>query len=173
MDMEFGEAFKEILSLVNGRIVKLKDMEYILGLMVIGMKVSGRNALEMVMVLIFLQMEISIQVNIKMENLKVLECINGQMEIRTKVSLRMEWNMVKVDGVKQQKKMIQKEDKILTKDTFLKIKNMVMENSNGIQAIFTEVITMKMNDKDMVKWFGLMVVLIMDIGKTACNTELV
>lgn len=90
MDMEFGEAFKEILSLVNGRIVKLKDMEYILGLMVIGMKVSGRNALEMVMVLIFLQMEISIQVNIKMENLKVLECINGQMEIRTKVSLRME-----------------------------------------------------------------------------------
>ena len=59
--------------------------------------------------------------------------------------------MVKVDGVKQQKKMIQKEDKILTKDTFLKIKNMVMENSNGIQAIFTEVITMKMNDKDMVK----------------------
>lgn len=59
--------------------------------------------------------------------------------------------MVKVDGVKQQKKMIQKEDKILTKDTFLKIKNMVMENSYGIQAIFTEVITMKMNDKDMVK----------------------
>jgi hypothetical protein len=59
--------------------------------------------------------------------------------------------MVKVDGVKQQKKMIQKEDKILTKDTFLKIKNMVMENSYGIQAIFTEVITMKMKDKDMAK----------------------
>ena len=59
--------------------------------------------------------------------------------------------MVKVDGVKQQKKVIQKEDKILTKDTFLKIKNMVMENLFGIQAIYTEVITMKMNDKDMAK----------------------
>jgi hypothetical protein len=82
--------FMEIHSLDNGKIAKLKDTEFILGLMVIGMKVSGRNALEMVMVLIFLQMEISIQVNIKMENLKVLECINGQMEIRTKVSLRME-----------------------------------------------------------------------------------
>jgi len=59
--------------------------------------------------------------------------------------------MVKVDGVKHQKKVIQKEDKILTKGTFLKIKNMVMENLFGIQAIYTEVITMKMNDKDMAK----------------------
>jgi hypothetical protein len=47
--------------------------------------------------------------------------------------------------------MIQKEDKILTKDTFLKIKNMVMENLSGIQVIYTEVITMKMKDKDMAK----------------------
>ena len=60
-------------------------------------------------------------------------------------------NMVKVDGVKRQKKGIQKEGKILMKVTFLKIKNMVMENLSGIQAIFTEVITMKMNVKDMVK----------------------
>ena len=59
--------------------------------------------------------------------------------------------MVKVDGVKQQKKVIQKEDKILTKDTFLKIKNMVMENLSGIQVIYTEVITMKMKDKDTAK----------------------
>jgi hypothetical protein len=59
--------------------------------------------------------------------------------------------MVKVDGVKRQKKGIQKEGKILMKVTFLKIKNMVMENLSGIQAIFTEVITMKMNVKDMVK----------------------
>jgi hypothetical protein len=59
--------------------------------------------------------------------------------------------MVKVDGVKQQKMVIQKEDKILTMDTFLKIKNMVMENLFGIQAIYIEVITMKMNDKDMDK----------------------
>ena len=59
--------------------------------------------------------------------------------------------MVKVDGVKQQNKLIQKEDKILTKDTFLKIKNMVMENLSGIQVIYTKVITMKMKDKDMAK----------------------
>jgi hypothetical protein len=59
--------------------------------------------------------------------------------------------MVKVDGVKRQKKGIQKEGKILMKVTFFKIKNMVMENLSGIQAIFTEVITMKMNVKDMVK----------------------
>ena len=59
--------------------------------------------------------------------------------------------MVKVDGVKQQKMVIQKEDKILMMDTFLKIKNMVMENLSGIQVIYTEVITMKMKDKDMAK----------------------
>jgi hypothetical protein len=33
----------------------------------------------------------------------------------------------------------------------LKIKNMVMENLFGIQAIFIEVIIMKMNVKDMAK----------------------
>jgi len=59
--------------------------------------------------------------------------------------------MVKVDGVKLQKKKILKEGKILTKDTFLKIKNMVMENLSGIRAIFIEVIIMKMNVKDMAK----------------------
>lgn len=37
------------------------------------------------------------------------------------------------------------------KGTFLKIKNMVMENLHGIQAIFIEVIIMKMNVKDMAK----------------------
>jgi len=31
MDMEFGEVFMETLLLANGRIVKLRDMEYILG----------------------------------------------------------------------------------------------------------------------------------------------
>jgi len=59
--------------------------------------------------------------------------------------------MVKVDGVKLQKKKILKEGKILTKDTFLKIKNMVMENLSGIRAIFIEVIIMKMNVKDMAQ----------------------
>ena len=39
--------------------------------------------------------------------------------------------MVKVDGVKRQKKGIQKEGKILMKVTFLKIKNMVMVNTFG------------------------------------------
>lgn len=59
--------------------------------------------------------------------------------------------MGKEDGVRQLKKVIQEEDKILMKGTFLKIKNMVMENLPGIQAIITEVITMKMNDKDLAK----------------------
>jgi len=89
MDMEFGEVFMETLLLANGRIVKLKDMEYILGLMVIDMKVSGRSVSETVTVLIFLQMVMFILVNIKTVNLKVLECINGQMGILTKESSRM------------------------------------------------------------------------------------
>jgi hypothetical protein len=89
MDMEFGEVFMEILLLVNGRIVKLRVMEYILGLMVIDMKVSGRSASETVTVLIFLQTEMFILVNIKTVNLKVLECINGQMGILIKESLKM------------------------------------------------------------------------------------
>lgn len=89
MDMEFGEVFMEILLLVNGRIVKLRDMEYILGLMVIDMKVSGKSVSETVMVLIFLQMEMFILVNTKTGNLKVLECINGRMVILTKENSKM------------------------------------------------------------------------------------
>ena len=57
--------------------------------------------------------------------------------------------MVKVNGVKNKKSIILKEDKIIMKDTFLKIKSMVTVNLFGIQAIFTEVIIMKMKDKDM------------------------
>ena len=90
MDMEFGEAFMEIHSLDNGKIAKRKDTEFILGLTVIGMKVNGGSALEMAMVLIFLQMETSILGNIKKESLKELECINGRMETLTKVNLKME-----------------------------------------------------------------------------------
>jgi len=89
MDMEFGEVFMETLLLANGRIVKLRDMEYILGLMVIDMKVSGRSVSETVTALIFLQMVMFILVNIKTVNLKVLECINGQTGILTKESSRM------------------------------------------------------------------------------------
>jgi len=57
--------------------------------MVIDMKVSGRSVSETVTVLIFLQMVMFIQVNIRTVNLKVLECINGQMGILTKESSRM------------------------------------------------------------------------------------
>ena len=90
MDMEFGEVFMEIHLLVNGKIVKHKDMGYIIGLMVTVTKVSGKNVFEMVMELIFSQMVMFILVNINKESPKALECINGQMEILTKESFRME-----------------------------------------------------------------------------------
>ncbi len=38
MVLEFGEDLKEILILANGKMEKLMDMEYILGLMVIDIK---------------------------------------------------------------------------------------------------------------------------------------
>lgn len=43
MAMEFGEEFMEIHLLASGRIVKHKGMGFIRGLMVIGMKASGRS----------------------------------------------------------------------------------------------------------------------------------
>ncbi len=43
-------------------------------------------------------MATNIKVNIKMENLMVKENINGQMEIYTKASLLMEWEVVKENG---------------------------------------------------------------------------
>ena len=44
MVTEFGREFKEIVILDNGKIAKLRGMEFIHGLMGIGMKESGRNA---------------------------------------------------------------------------------------------------------------------------------
>ncbi len=88
MAMAFGRKLAKIwinntmtLISASGDMVKLMDMVFIHGVMEIDMKVNGNNAWKMVEVLIYFQMEISIQVNIKMENLKAMVYILGWMVI--------------------------------------------------------------------------------------------
>lgn len=50
---------------------------------------------------------------------------------------------------------------------------MVMENSNGNLEIAIRVIIIKMRDKDMEQWSGLMGVNMKDIGFMEFSTELV
>jgi len=103
--MEFGSGWIKIVIksirihiLESGEMVKLKDTEYILGVMGIDMKVNGKNAWKMVEVLIFLQMEINTQDNIKMVSQKAMEYILGQMVITMMGNSLMVSKKARVNG---------------------------------------------------------------------------
>ena len=81
--MACGEVFMEIAIQASGSITKLKDMEFILGLMVIDMRENGKHVLEMVMEQIFSRTLMSMQVNIAKVNHLVTDNTNGQMETLT------------------------------------------------------------------------------------------
>jgi hypothetical protein len=79
--MVFGEVQMVILTLVNGKKVKLTVMEFIYGLMEIVMKENGKLVFDMVMGQIFLQMVISTLDNTELVIRTVTVNINGLMEI--------------------------------------------------------------------------------------------
>ena len=75
--MVFGEVSIMIIILANGFSLKHMDMEFIIGQMVIGMKVNGEWVWNMELVLMIFRMETSIRVNMQMENRMEKDSING------------------------------------------------------------------------------------------------
>ena len=128
---------------------KLLDMGFSHGIMEINMRESGIVTLSMGKEQISLSMETITRVNIKMESLKGMECILGLMDVTMKEILKQDLNMEKEDGRKWQNDQVDLQMNI--QESIKEIKNVVMENLNGQQEIFTKEITMKMKEMDKGK----------------------
>lgn len=128
---------------------KLLDMGFSHGIMEINMRESGIVTLSMGKEQISLSMETITRVNIKMESLKGMECILGLMDVTMKEILKQDLNMEKEDGRKWQNDQVDLQMNI--QESIKEIKNVVMENLDGQQEIFTKVTTMKTKEKDKGK----------------------
>ena len=147
--MESGKTKEVIVILENGEMGKPLDMGYSHGIMEINMRESGIVTLSMGKEQISLSMETITRVNIKMESLKGMECILGLMDVIMKEILKQDLSMEKEDGRKWQNDQVDLQMNI--QESIKEIKNVVMENLNGQQEIFTKVITMKMKGMDKGK----------------------
>ena len=125
------------------------DMGFSHGIMEINMRENGIVTLSMGKEQISLSMETITRVNIKMESLKGMECILGLMDVTMKEILKQDLSMEKEDGRKWQNDQVDLQMNI--QESIKEIKNVVMENLNGQQEIFTKVITMKMKEMDKGK----------------------
>lgn len=125
------------------------DMGFSHGIMEINMRENGIVTLSMGKEQISLSMETITRVNIKMESLKGMECILGLMDVTMKEILKQDLSMEKEDGRKWQNDQVDLQMNI--QESIKEIKNVVMENLNGQQEIFTKEITMKMKEMDKGK----------------------
>ena len=125
------------------------DMGFSHGIMEINMRENGIVTLSMGKEQISLSMETITRVNIKMESLKGMECILGLMDVTMKEILKQDLNMEKEDGRKWQNDQVDLQMNI--QESIKEIKNVVMENLDGQQEIFTKVTTMKTKEKDKGK----------------------
>lgn len=128
---------------------KLLDMGFSHGIMEINMRESGIVTLSMGKEQTSLSMETITKESIKMESLKGMEYILGLMDVTMKEILKQDLNMEKEDGRKWQNDQVDLQMNI--QESIKEIKNVVMENLNGQQEIFTKVITMKMKEMDKGK----------------------
>ena len=128
---------------------KLLDMGFSHGIMEINMRENGIVTLSMGKEQISLSMETITRVNIKMESLKGMEYILGLMDVTMKEILKQDLSMEKEDGRKWQNDQVDLQMNI--QESIKEIKNVVMENLNGQQEIFTKEITMKMKEMDKGK----------------------
>ena len=128
---------------------KLLDMGFSHGIMEINMRESGIVTLSMGKEQTSLSMETITRVNIKMESLKGMEYILGLMDVTMKEILKQDLNMEKEDGRKWQNDQVDLQMNI--QESIKEIKNVVMENLDGEQEIFTKVTTMKTKEKDKGK----------------------
>ena len=128
---------------------KLLDMGFSHGIMEINMRESGIVTLSMGKEQTSLSMETITKESIKMESLKGMEYILGLMDVTMKEILKQDLNMEKEDGRKWQNDQVDLQMNI--QESIKEIKNVVMENLNGQQEIFTKVTTMKTKEKDKGK----------------------
>ena len=128
---------------------KLLDMGFSHGIMEINMRESGIVTLSMGKEQTSLSMETITKESIKMESLKGMECILGLMDVTMKEILKQDLNMEKEDGRKWQNDQVDLQMNI--QESIKEIKNVVMENLDGQQEIFTKVTTMKTKEKDKGK----------------------
>ena len=128
---------------------KLLDMGFSHGIMEINMRESGIVTLSMGKEQTSLSMETITKESIKMESLKGMEYILGLMDVTMKEILKQDLNMEKEDGRKWQNDQVDLQMNI--QESIKEIKNVVMENLDGEQEIFTKVTTMKTKEKDKGK----------------------
>ena len=125
------------------------DMGFSHGIMEINMRESGIVTLSMGKEQTSLSMETITKESIKMESLKGMEYILGLMDVTMKEILKQDLSMEKEDGRKWQNDQVDLQMNI--QESIKEIKNVVMENLDGQQEIFTKVITMKMKEMDKGK----------------------
>ena len=147
--MESGKTKEVIVIQVNGEMGKLLDMGFSHGIMEINMRESGIVTLSMGKEQTSLSMETITKESIKMESLKGMEYILGLMDVTMKEILKQDLSMEKEDGRKWQNDQVDLQMNI--QESIKEIKNVVMENLNGQQEIFTKEITMKMKEMDKGK----------------------
>ena len=128
---------------------KLLDMGFSHGIMEINMRENGIVTLSMGKEQISLSMETITKESIKMESLKGMEYILGLMDVTMKEILKQDLSMEKEDGRKWQNDQVDLQMNI--QESIKEIKNVVMENLDGQQEIFTKVTTMKTKEKDKGK----------------------
>jgi hypothetical protein len=166
--MGFGKVFMVILTLVNGRTLKLKDMVCTSGKMGIDTRVNGRHVLNMDRVQICLQMVTPTQANINSENQMDLASINGKMQVYMLVISKMVLNMAKENG----KKLLQ-QTVIHMKVIIAWIKRTDMEFSHGRVVTYTRGIIKMMREKGMGRCIGQMDPYIRVNGKREFNMGMV
>ena len=147
--MESGKTKEVIVIQENGETGKPLDMGFSHGIMEINMRENGIVTLSMGKEQISLSMETITKESIKMESLKGMEYILGLMDVTMKEILKQDLSMEKEDGRKWQNDQVDLQMNI--QESIKEIKNVVMENLDGQQEIFTKVTTMKTKEKDKGK----------------------
>lgn len=149
--MVFGKEVIMIAILVNGLVLKLMVMVYILGQMEIGMKDSGECVSNMDKDMTLSVMGIRTSVSMLMENLTEKENIFGLLDKFIQGIFTKDLNKVEESGgvVK-----INPQRQTFTKVSIIMTKSMVKVFSLGQLAIFTKAIILKMNVMETDKCYG-------------------
>jgi hypothetical protein len=165
--MESGKVSLETHTLESGRTVKQMGMVSTHGKMAIVMKVSGGIVLSMAKELISLQTKTLILDSTSLVSLMGLVSTNGRMAVPTLESSKMDSNMEKESGRKQEIKLIV----IAMKESMSKTRKMGMEYSTGKVEISIKGTIKKMKEMGMVRCIGLMGLVIKEPGSRGFSMD--
>jgi hypothetical protein len=160
--MVFGKASLAIVTLENGKIAKLMDMESIRGRMVTDMRENGRTVSKMGKAQTFLQMEIHSMASTNWGNQMGTVNINGRMVQYISANSKMVSRMGKASGRNHKHRQLR--IATVTMESTRQIKRTGSVCSNGKAEIFTEALIETMKEKALVRCTGLMAVSIKASG---------